>query len=105
MNKTIEERAKEYADPVLRTLGDEMINKSQLWLFEKRAFISGAKSEREELTRWNEPECPPDGPHEVLAKIWDGYYKVVEFDSNINLYKVSGTKEWIEIFCWREIHE
>lgn len=95
--KPIQERANEY-ERNLDLYG--FVNK-----WPKEAFVDGAESEHEELTRWNSPECPPDGPYEVLAKICGGYYQVVTFDSNYKMFKVSGTRQHIEIFGWREIHE
>lgn len=58
------------------------------------------------MTRWKSPNCPPDGPHEVLAKTCGGYYKVVVFDFDQKLWKESGTTYgYIPILGWREIYE
>lgn len=97
MNKKIEQRADIYEEI-------SGCHGCQSWKVEE-AFMAGAKSEYEELTKWNSPECPPDSTHEVLAKICGGYYKVVTFDLDSKMFRVSGTQEWIEIFGWREIHE
>lgn len=102
MNKTIEERAKEYAFFNMRDLETDI---DEAMRFVENAYKDGAKDEHEELTKWNSPECPPDSTHEVLAKICGGYYKVVTFDLDSKMFRVSGTQEWIEIFGWREIHE
>lgn len=114
--RSIEERAEEYAAPVLRLPDDEMINKSQLWLFEKQSFIAGSKSEYAELTKWNSSKEYPELNKYVLIK-----YKWNK-DSEKSLYTVgyvykdksSGEIVWntnddilafnLE-FVWREIYE
>lgn len=105
--KTIEERADEYVDAPCEKICLECNTwpESCRYYTDRLAFIAGAESEHKELTQWNSPDCPPDSTHEVLAQICGGYYKVVVFDSNNKLYKVSGTQEWTEILGWREIHE
>ena len=107
--KTIEERSEKYAEPVLQILGDEMINKSQLWLFEKHAFIAGAKSEHEELTRWNSLDNPPENDTPVLLKaIWKAggliYYRVGRYRGG-QYINDSCPSHNIDVIGWREIHE
>lgn len=76
----------------------------------REAFIEGAESEHEELTRWNSPECPPDNDRYVLLKVkprGDIFYVVGHYDS------ISGWNSDVAylnemqntIIGWREIHE
>lgn len=93
--KTIDERAREY----------EILHIGHGKDFCVEDFILGAHSEYEELTRWHDAKEPPHDQYEVLAKIDGGYFKVVVFEPSKNLWRVSGTQEWINIISWREIHE
>lgn len=79
--KTIEERAREYADAEYPKCGlydswaddgfDEGYNAAMNSKAD-RAFIAGAQSEHEELTRWNDPNIAlPDEGTEVLVKYDD----------------------------------
>lgn len=61
--KTIEERAKEY----IKEGGSIGFPLEDNYFFEE-AFTAGAKSEHEQLTRWNSPECPPEQRKVVLLK-------------------------------------
>ena len=54
--KTIEERAKAYAA--------KCHGQNTEW-----GFIAGAQSEREELTRWNDPNKPPTDEMRVIVKV------------------------------------
>lgn len=102
--KTIEQRAKEYEE----SLGYYNCMKQ----FPQEAFIAGAKSEHEELTRWNSPECPPDNDRDVLLKIKHDIelcpeyfmYRVGFYDGK--LYRIANERDTtIEVIGWREIHE
>lgn len=100
--KTIEERAVQYEE-ISGCYGCQL---GQV----KEAFIAGAKSEHEELTRWNNIEQPPEHSQGVLVKY--------ENDDNpeIHIYgvrpfmfgRVHGHHAHILGFHpigWREIHE
>ena len=69
------------------------------------AFIAGAKSEYEELTRWNSPDDPPKDRRLILIKVnvFDEgilYYVDRGFE---NADYILGPKD--KILGWREIHE
>lgn len=115
--KTIEERASEYYKDAQRR--DELYNEEgdMYSCVPKMAFIAGAKSEHEELTRWipfNE-ECPISGknvlikirrPHETLEYvsmvryISPGKFEIFEEEVACLLYECG-----YEVIGWREIHE
>lgn len=97
--KTIEERAVQYEE-ISGCYGCEL---GQV----KEAFIAGAKSEHDELTRWNDPECEPKVNTPILLKMESprndiiyrtGFFicNYTAYDSNVYYYKVVG---------WREIPE
>lgn len=112
--KTIEERATEYACDGCMPDGGECDSCYNIHgKCERDAYIAGAKTEREEMTRWHDPkeELPeiPDGKHrskKVLLKKESGDYVIgwVEF--------INGNARWTDarvvfqnIIGWREIHE
>lgn len=73
-----------------------------------QAYLAGAKSEREELTKWNDPKRPPNNYHTVLLKI----KKDDRGDTRcaIGCYKYgrwrgSDVGNYDHIVGWREIHE
>lgn len=106
--KTIEERAWEYVGAHCTrncSMCRDIVENPCEWMNDKVCFTAGANSEHRELTRWNSPNDYPADKKEVLAKIEGGYYKVVVFDFNSMLWEVSGTREYIQIYGWREIHE
>lgn len=75
-----------------------------------KGFIAGAKSEHEELTRWNSPECPPDNKRQVLLKVKTSfvgkiYYKIGSFINGDYYESYSGRPLRPECLGWREIHE
>lgn len=77
----------------------------------ERAFIAGAKSEREELTRWHDPKVElPKTDVEVLVMIHaDGHtYDVMRYDQQGWWQKAPGggwcAAEHTPI-GWRHIHE
>lgn len=104
--KTIEERAEYYAETVGRDRyqGDGDASYDD--------FVAGAKSEHEELTRWNSPECPPDNDRDVLLKIRNAD-KILPETCFFAVGFYSGTKFHIslvrhipiDVVGWREIHE
>lgn len=73
------------------------------------AFIAGAKSEHEELTKWNSPECPPEDDKLVIVKYRSrGFelYSIGDYDKNYGWStqdEVRFNKD--NIIGWREIHE
>lgn len=96
--KSIEERADEYAD-----------NRGGVnALLIKESFEDGAKSEHEELTKWNSPDDIPDTNKIVLIKLNDtpqyifGYYNH-QYECWVNW----STEFFIKnsFVGWREIHE
>lgn len=73
--KTIEERADIYEE-ISGCYGCQL---GQV----KEAFIAGAKSEHEELTRWNSPKCPPEEDKAVIVKYLDSgfeLYSIGDYD-------------------------
>lgn len=105
MNKTIEERAKEYAFFNMRDLETDI---DEAMRFVENAYKDGAKDEHEELTKWNNPECPPDSKRPILLKIRIGsskkiYYRVGHFVDGD--YTYPGRVLRTEYLGWREIYE
>lgn len=105
--KNIEERAEEHAAPALRLPDDEMINKSQLWLFEKQSFIAGAQSGHEELTRWNKSDVLPEDKQWIITKVVNEnngvlYYETTKFYSE---YFNELEERRHTLLGWRKIHE
>ena len=111
--KTIEERAKEYANILGATLfmdspEEDIIYRDDL----ARAYASAAKEERAELTRWHDPkEDRPEPNHIVLTKwkykdgsgerISVGGFNGEEWDA----HAIIVCPELFDIIGWREIHE
>lgn len=114
MSKTIEERAYDKfcnenccRDCQNCSVRSECLEVDYVW-----AFIDGANSEHEELTRWNSPDCPPDNNKDVLLKIKssnrycpDSYYFEVGFYSGKRYYISSSRQITIEVLGWRKIQE
>lgn len=106
--KTIEERYKSY----IGTVGAECFQPKNIGNTMQNTFIAGAKSEHEELTRWNSPECPPDNDRDVLLKIKsdtrlfpDTNYFAVGFYSGVSFHISVARWATIDVLGWREIHE
>lgn len=111
--ETIEERAKEYANILGATLfmdspEEDIIYRDDL----ARAYASGAKEERAELTRWHDPkEELPEERRDVEVKTDKGTVSVcnMELDElGRRFWNVSRTNYMIpdaNILGWREIHE
>ena len=107
----IEQRAREFVEK-LRCGRNGDCNSCEIladctWITDKAAFVAGAESEHEELTRWNDPKEPPQDDRSVLLKLRvpttnDIRYIVGHYNENkwvgflIGLDKIIG---------WREIHE
>ncbi|MCM1301959.1 MAG: hypothetical protein NC226_09595 [Bacteroides cellulosilyticus] len=99
--KTIKERARKYVLGAANGYNAE----ARISYFAEKAFIAGAQSEHEELTRWHDPkEVLPEPLKNVLVKCSDGTYIIdmflptfKMFDCEISLY--------VEVIGWREIHE
>lgn len=89
--KSLDERANEYANS---------------WGIERpkiyAAFEKGAKSERDELLKWNNPKCPPEDYREILVKVKNGY-NIASYNQGKG-YCIKGGF-YTEIIGWREIHE
>lgn len=108
--KTIEERAEEYSTcDEDCALCSEVCRKAS----DERAFIAGAQSAHEELTRWHDPKKElPDGDQEVLCMIHKKYntYAVLKFYQG-KWWQPAPVPAggWCgydgEIIAWREIHE
>lgn len=98
--KTIEERAKEYINPILAE-GNDMYD-DMLY----SAFCDGAESEHKELTKWNSPDEIPDDNHSVLGKFTGNrVFQLVYFDHLWKEWKLECTCEIAHIIGWREIYE
>lgn len=97
--KTIKERAVEYANITF----EKGVNSPF------KDFVAGAKSEHEELTKWNSPECPPEDDKVVIVKYRSGgfeLYSVGDYDKKYGWStqdEVGFNKD--DIIGWREIHE
>jgi hypothetical protein len=111
--ETIEERAREYAHQYRRDAHDLKGERADAAF---AAYCQGAKSEREELTRWHDPkeELPPIYDN-VMVKYMalDGCEHVAiawrsAGDAGGCTYTISGTGVAINsrnVIGWREIHE
>lgn len=107
--KTIEERAIEYA-PERQYDSDITLPDYEISDIKREAFISGAKSEHDELTRWNDPkvELPEDDRYSLL-KLRVAYSTKIRYAVG---YFRHDKQQWIgfalgydEIIGWREIQE
>lgn len=108
--KAIKERAKKYARKVWR--GGTREYGSHMKLTECD-FIAGAQSEREELTRWNDPNKPPTDEMRVIAKcvlpngatlVTGAWYAVNEFPTGWSV-DLDRTFENLHVLGWRPIYE
>ena len=106
MNKTIQERAKEYAPDAI--FPDEILpaREQHLVNLERRGYIEGATVEHELLTKWNSPDNHPIDDHYVIGKFTgDRVYRLVYYDDLWKEWKLEWTHETAHIIGWREIHE
>ena len=108
MRTTIDERAKEYANILGATLfmdspEEDIIYRDDL----ARAYASGAKEERAELTRWHDPkEIVPNHKWAVLVKLTPSIYDVAAYSTEMERWIfVNYSLDREEIIGWREIHE
>lgn len=108
MRTTIDERAKEYANILGATLfmdspEEDIIYRDDL----ARAYASGAKEERAELTRWHDPkEIVPNHKWAVLVKLTPSIYDVASYSTEMERWVfVNYSLDREEIIGWREIHE
>ena len=96
--KTIEERAKEYAE--------KCYVQNTEW-----EFIAGAQAEHELLTRWHDPKEERPKPNHIVLTKWkykDGSGEIIsvggfngeEWDAHAII-----NPELFDIIGWREIHE
>lgn len=96
--KTIEERAKEYAE--------KCYVQNTEW-----GFIAGAQAEHELLTRWHDPKEERPKPNHIVLTKWkykDGSGEIIsvggfngeEWDAHAII-----NPELFDIIGWREIHE
>lgn len=104
--KTIEERAKEWVDDP-ETGFTRLGNRNALI----SAYVSGAKEERKELTRWHDPkEELPQERRDVEVKTDKGKVSVCNMDLDElghRFWNVSRTNYMIpdaNIIGWREIY-
>lgn len=112
--KTIEERAKEFVQAPC-TFKCDICDKRDMgtgcnWKHDAEVFSLGAKSEHDELTRWNSPDCPPEDDRAVLLKIKDTRYFPDNHYFAVGFYDegyctTSAVHAEIEVVGWREIHE
>ncbi len=97
--KTIEERAKAYEEILGFGYRERM---SQ---FPSDAFIAGARSEHEELTRWHDPEKElPEPMKDVLVKCSSDTYAVDFYVPELECF-FGESATYMEVVGWREIHE
>lgn len=102
--KTIEERAKEYIQPLpdIDAYFEDMVYS---------AFCDGAQSEHEELTRWNSPDVLPDEHMICLGKTKyydDESYELLVYHPEEKMFINCTTRLRIvspELIGWRRIHE
>lgn len=99
--KTIEERADEYIGHPYEIGEGSAISGM------RNAFCMGAASEREELTRWNDPKYPPKDDKRVLLKLRIAYTKKIRYAVGYYYRQI-----WFgfaigndKILGWREIHD
>lgn len=78
-----------------------------------QAYLAGAQSEREELTRWNDPNKPPTDEMRVIAKVvllngatlvTGAWYAVNEFPTGWSV-DLDRTFENLHVLGWRPIYE
>lgn len=108
--KTIEERAKGYAEKAWAAIpiGDFDEDHVTFENIVTEAYIAGAKSERVELTRWHDPkeELPEDGAL-VLLKTTFGIGFVLAEHEETGWWRPYDD-EWEisdnQVHGWREIH-
>lgn len=101
--KSIEERARDY----VKSEGGIGLHPDDHDFIED-AFVAGAKSEHEELTKWNNPREFPNHDDQVLGKLKVGGYKLIRKDSNQGVFIDLKTYLIIlpeDLIGWREIHE
>lgn len=95
--KTIEERAKEYAE--------KCYVQNTEW-----GFIAGAQAEHELMTRWHDPKEERPKPNHIVLTMWkykDGSGKIIsvggfngeEWDAHAII-----NPELFDIIGWQEIH-
>ncbi len=107
--KTIEERAKEYVGAPCDD-GCAICDAPLCELNEYSAYIAGARSEHEELTRWHDPKELPDTNLQVLVQVEsrDGEWWHIAL-AHVRKGKLVVEGNMIEkgdmIVGWREIHE
>ncbi len=102
--KTIEERAQKYVGAPCDdgcAICDALLCK----LNEYSAYIAGARSEHEELTRWHNPkEELPEPMKDVLVKCSSDTYAVDFYVPELGCF-FGESATYMEVVGWREIHE
>lgn len=100
--KSIEERAKAYAKKIWSGGQRDWATAQKM---SEQDFIAGAKSEREELLRWRDPEkeLPAEGEY-VLIKLITGKCEVGVYIENLNWRGADGIVDDY-IIGWRPIIE
>lgn len=100
--KSIEERAKAYAKKIWSGRQRDWATAQKM---SEQDFIAGAKSEREELLRWRDPEkeLPAEGEY-VLIKLITGKCEVGVYIENLNWRGADGIVDDY-IIGWRPIIE
>lgn len=103
--KTIEERAKEYAYFNMRDLE---IDLDEAESFVENAYKDGAKSEHEELTRWNSLDEYPELEKRVLVRVQNEITGKIDYSLGRYYHygwDAIGIYSHYKILDWREIHE
>lgn len=103
--KSIEERANEYAERICAAIPYDKFSHV------KEDFANGARSEHNELTRWNKSDVLPDKDMICLGKIKyydEEIYELLIYKSEQKIFISRQTFLRImptDLIGWREIHE
>ena len=108
--KTIDQRAKEFVQAPCTFKCDicphRDLGTGCNWKHDAEVFSLGAKSEHEELTKWNSPKEPPQDDRSVLMKIWVPSTNIIRYQVGHYENKWVGFLIGLDrIIGWREIHE
>ena len=100
--KTIDERVQRYCAAECPNASKEVLT------LVCRTFKDGAKSEREELTRWHDPKDELPWPRQpVIVCTSPKIYSIASYDTEYECWftEDGGACGRCEIIGWREIHE
>lgn len=105
--KNIGGHIKDLKESYMDMFGAECFHPVDIERFIEHTFVSGARSEREELTRWNNPDDHPKRGVNVLVKCnaYPGIHYIVGYWSGVCFYNSLNDRRIINVIGWREIHE